>query len=202
MDNGEAYSNALRLNAGGWEQPAENTMPDKRAAYEQLIAPLESQMMRTIWRVVRHQEWAEDTLQEALTTIWKKLRYVCHHPNPRALVLKICLNAAYDTLRKRRRQGRPDELSDLTRLAGPSQERLSSALERKEIEQEVLKAVGELPRKQAAAVLMRIIEECPYDVIAGVLGCSETTARIHVFRGRASLIRRLAHLDPASFEER
>jgi DNA-directed RNA polymerase specialized sigma24 family protein len=142
MDNSEAYSNALRLNAGGWEQPAENTMLDEKAAYEQLIAPLESQMMRTIWRVARHQEWAEDTLQDALTIIWKKLAYVCRHPNPQALILKICLNAGYDTLRKRRRQGRPDVSFDPHRFTGPSQERLSSALERKEIEDEVLAFSG------------------------------------------------------------
>ena len=66
----------------------------------------------------------------------------------------------------------------------------------KETEREILEAVGRLPRKQAVAVLLRIVKEQPYDLIAQAMGCSESTVRIHVARGRARLNKWLAHLNP------
>jgi len=167
---------------------------DEKTIYKQLIAPVESQMMRSIWRIVRHPELAEDTLQEALIIIWKKRERICCHPNPHALILKICLNAAYDSLRKRARFRKQQNSSLLHKLQSPSETTVSQALERKKTEDEIFKAIGRLPKRQAVAILMRIIQDQPYDVIAQTLGCSETTARIHVSRGRARLSQWLSHL--------
>ncbi|MCK7462047.1 MAG: hypothetical protein MZU84_08305 [Sphingobacterium sp.] len=62
--------------------------------YDSLVRPLEPRMMRTVWRIVRHEEAAEDALQDALAVIWKKRDAVARHPNPRALILKIAVAAA------------------------------------------------------------------------------------------------------------
>jgi RNA polymerase sigma factor (sigma-70 family) len=189
------------LDGASQEQSTESLVTDEKTAYEQLITPLESRMMRSIWRVVRHPEWAEDTLQDALAIIWKKLQYILRHPNPQALVLKICLNAAYDTLRKRKQLRKQDKSYDLQTFLDVSDDTAPSTWERKEIEDAVMKAISQLPRKQAAAVLMRVVQDCPYDAVAQVLGCSETTARIHVSRARARLSRCLAHLSSVSFKK-
>jgi RNA polymerase sigma factor (sigma-70 family) len=74
-------------------------------------------------------------------------------------------------------------------------------LEKKQLEEEVLKAIARLPKKQAAAVLMRIVQDQPYEIIAKALGCSEVTARIQVSRGRTRLSHWLSHLRPDSREE-
>ena len=74
--------------------------------------------------------------------------------------------------------------------------RPSDALERREQREAVLEAIAQLPPRQALAVLMRVVEEQPYAVIASALGCAEITARIHLMRGRARLGRLLAHLAP------
>lgn len=176
-------------------------MEDSEGIYEELIAPLESRMLRSIWRVVRNSELAEDTLQDALAIIWKKLGKVRRHPNPQALILKICLNAAYDTLRKQKRYLRHEEISTLSGVPAPPDQGALQVLAAKEMENEVLHAIGLLPRKQALAVLMRIMQEESFDVIACTLNCSEVTARIHVSKGRACLRRRLAHLDPSGMKE-
>jgi RNA polymerase sigma factor (sigma-70 family) len=174
---------------------------DSEGIYEELIAPLESRMLRSIWRVVRSSDLAEDTLQDALAIIWKKRGMVRRHPNPQALILKICLNAAYDTLRKRKHSLHHEEISVLTNVPGPPDQEAVHALAAKEMEKEVLQAIGRLPRKQALALLMRILQEESFDVIARTLGCSEVTARIHVSNGRARLQRWLAHLDPHAGKE-
>lgn len=151
-------------------------------------------MLRSIWRIVRNPEDAEDTLQEALTVIWKRLDRVRNHPNPRALIMKICTNCAYDTVRRTRRHASRMETSrEPEDLAGDGS-LVRDLLIQREQEREIVNAIGRLPRKQAVCVLMRVVEEMPYEEIAQALGCSATTARIHVSRGRARLQGRLAHL--------
>lgn len=186
----------------------ESALTDRDFSYDRFIRPNEGQMTRVVWRIVRNPEDAEDTLQDALSTIWKKRRLVCGHPNPRALILKICINAAYDMLRKRRRRRKHEKSStlhlhsqqeDKPDLANPVTASHTSALDQlvqEETEGEILEAIGRLPRKQAVAVLMRIVKEQPYEVIAQAMGCSESTVRIHVARGRARLNNWLAHLNP------
>lgn len=194
--NSQAIGSEDRLN-----RRSEGRVEDFEGIYEELIAPMESRMMRSIWRVVRNSELAEDTLQDALTIIWKKLRVVRRHPNPQALILKICLNAACDSLRRQRRSRRHEEISTLTNTAAPSDQGAMRTLAAREMEDEVLRAIARLPRKQALAVLMRIMQEEPFDAIARTLGCSEVTARLHVSKGRARLQRWLAHVVPSAGKE-
>jgi RNA polymerase sigma-70 factor (ECF subfamily) len=172
-----------------------------QTVFELLIKPVEHQMMRSIWRIVRDPEMAKDTLQESLTKIWKNLDRIQSHPNPRALILKICLNAAIDSLRKRKRLNQHEKKELLHRFPIQSGTKDYEALERKKIEAEILKAIGRLPRRQAVAVVMRIIQDQPYEVIAQAMKCSETTVRIHVSRGRARLSLWLSHLKPVSLKE-
>lgn len=170
----------------------------ENVSYEELIAPVRERMMRIIWRIVRDPDEAEDTMQEALTLIWKKLDRFSGHPNPQALVIRICVNAAVDALRRQRRHRRFVDARVLDRLPAPKS---SDGWERKETEIKVREAIGRLPRKQAAAILLRVLEERPYEEIARTLGCKENTARTHVLRGRIKLSRWLSHLRPSLSEE-
>jgi DNA-directed RNA polymerase specialized sigma24 family protein len=62
---------------------------------------------------------AEDCLQDALAVVWKKRLQIRLHPNPQALILKICLNAAYDSLRRLERMRRQTDLSQLDNAPAP-----------------------------------------------------------------------------------
>jgi RNA polymerase sigma factor (sigma-70 family) len=205
--NGLEMSSVISLNSKAVDcQECPNRRPevlveDFEGIYEELIAPMESRMMRSIWRVVRSPELAEDTLQDALAVIWKKRRQVRRHPNPQALILKICLNAACDAQRMQKRHGRHETVLTSSSMPGTTEQGAMHALAAREMEDQVLRAVAQLPRKQALAVLMRILQEESFDVIARTLGCGEITARIHVSKGRARLRRLLAHLKPSDRKE-
>lgn len=173
----------------------------KSLYYEQLIAPVESQMMRSIWRIIRNREAAEDTMQDALIIIWKKLDRICRHPNPHAFILKICMNAAYDTLRRTRRIRQREESTNIQNFPAESEADGLERLEKRNVEFEILDAIRRLPRKQALAVLMRVVQGQPYDAIAQVLECNEVTVRIQVSKGRAKLNRWLSHLNPTPTKE-
>lgn len=169
---------------------------DAEAFYEEYLAPLETRMLRTAWRVVRDEERARDALQDAMMVTWRRRERIRTHPNPEALILRICTHAAIDATRRGRRRGTEIELPEA--LVEGSGRGPAAALEAREVREDVLAAIGQLPEKQAAAVLMRVVEERPYRDIAETLECAEVTARIHVMRGRARLGRLLAHLGPAS----
>ena len=170
-------------------------------AYGTLIGPIEDKMIRSIWRVVRDPDDAEEAFQEALATIWKRLDKIGRHPNPHALILRICINAAYDVLHRKIRQRWREELKAIpTEITDPRPspaERLSGQEERAEI----IRAIGQLPRKQAEAALMRFVQELSYQEIAQALGCSEVTVRTHIARARTRLSKLLAHLAPHSPKE-
>ncbi len=167
---------------------------DDRTIYEELIAPMESTMMRSIWRVVRNTDLAEDSLQDALAVIWKKRSQICRHPNPPALILKICLDAAYSSLRKTGRLRRQTDLSQLDDAPAHFHRDADRVLREKELEEQVQQAIRRLPRKRALAVMMRLIHEQSFEVIAQALNCSEITVRIHISKGRAQLKKWLSPL--------
>jgi len=185
----------------GFDLPAalDYIVPERAAAvetpefdYDVLVRPLESRMMRSIWRIVRQREAAEDALQDALALIWKKRDVVARHPKPEALILRIAVSAAYDAVRKSRRRlrheipGLPDDRVD---DAAPE---VGKGIEDRDLRTAILGAIGRLPRRQAMAVLLHIVEELSYEDIARALGCSESTVRVHVMRGRERLARHLA----------
>ena len=60
--------------------------------------------------------------------------------------------------------------------------------------EEVRKAIGALPEKQRAAVLMHKYEEMEYSQIARVLNCSESAVKSLLFRAYETLRARLAHM--------
>ena len=173
-------------------------MNDRQREYERLIAPIEDRMMRAVWRVSRDPDDTEDAFQEALLTVWKRWDRVRRHPNPHALVLHICINAAHDVLRRKVRRGKwleagavPEDIPDSSASAIQN---ISGA----ERDAQVLRAIGLLSKNQARAILMHVVEEIPYGDVAAALGCREVTARKHVARARARLRTLLARQEEPS----
>jgi RNA polymerase sigma-70 factor (ECF subfamily) len=165
--------------------------------YDALLRPMQDQMLRSIWRITRIAQDAEDALQESLAIIWKRRARIGRHPRPQALILRICVNCACDVLRARLgRQSRETALLEPDALHAkdcPVDQRLHS----QELSDNISRALVRLSSRQATAVLMRYVLELPYQEIGDALGCSEATARVHVNRARQRLSRLLAHLAPS-----
>jgi len=164
----------------------------REAEFERLVLPHRARMMRTVWRILRDENLAEDALQEALATLWRKLPRLSCHPNPEALVLRVATDAARDQLRARLR--RDKRTMPLQVVEDRGADAGVDPVERAAVAREVLGAVRRLGRRQATAILMRAVEEMPYRAVAQALGCSEATARVHVVRARGKLRAWLGHL--------
>ena len=171
---------------------------DREAEFARLVLRQQARMLRSIWRVVRDPDLAEDALQDALTTLWRKLPALVRHPNPDAFVLRVCLNAACDHLRARTRRRRRD-----VPLDGETARRVArtEVSQESSVQDDVLEAIRRLRRREATAILLRALGDESYETIARALGCSETTARVHVTHAREKLRRWLSHLCRHSHEE-
>lgn len=157
-------------------------------------------MIHSVWRIVRDRDDFEEAFQEALATIWKRIDRVRRHPNPHALILRICANAAYDALRRKFRRQRREVCGVPESIADPAPAVVVSLVADQDRE-EIFQAISRLPRNQAEAFLMRFVQNLSYSEIAGALGCTQVTARTHVMRARAKLSESLAHLDPRPARE-
>jgi RNA polymerase sigma-70 factor, ECF subfamily len=176
-------------------------MMDNHQEYERLIAPIEARMIRVVWRILRDASDAEDAFQQALLIVWKCWDRILTHPNPHALVLHICVNAAHDLLRRKARLNRRSETSVIWEdiaVSSPSAVQLISHAEQSS---QLRRAIGLLSRNQGRAILMHAVEEMPYSEIAALMDCREVTVRKHVARARAKLRTLLPHLIPAGHKE-
>ena len=60
-----------------------------------------------------------------------------------------------------------------------------------ETDHELWSAVGSLPGRQRAAVVLHYLEDRPVREIAEILGCSQSTAKVHLHKARTNLSQRL-----------
>ena len=181
--------------AGGRHREA--SMDQRQLAYERLIAPIEARLIRIMWGIVRDPAEAQDALQDALTVIWRRWDRLQTHPNPEALVIRICINAAYDALRRKHRRLRWFVTEDVrVDPADPAPSALE-AVAGGEAQLRVRQAIASLSRNQATAILMHAVEGIPYEGVAAAMHCREVTVRTHVARARAKLRARLADLVPS-----
>ena len=155
--------------------------------YETYIKPIEDRMIRSVWRITRNSQDSEDAMQNALVLICKHRTRIEKHSSPQAFVLRICLDAACDVVRKRgrdRRRIQTDAVDDqIIDGATPPPEEII----RRELADEVVAAIRRLSRSQAIAIALRAFEDLPYEEIAAALNCTAATARKHVERARTSL---------------
>jgi RNA polymerase sigma factor (sigma-70 family) len=176
--------------------PRPDPVSSDDAFYDTYLAPLETRMLRTAWRVTRDPDRARDALQDAMARIWARRDRVRTHPNPEALVLRISIHAAIDALRRERRRRQAEDFTGSPAWPATPPTGPAAALERSEVRELVLDAVARLPEKQAAAVTLRVLHDQSYGAIAAALGCAEATARVHVLRGREKLRHLLQVLAP------
>lgn len=123
---------------------------------------------------------AEDITSETFVRLWTSSEPI------RSQTIKgyLCTIARNLFLQGMRRQSRRAELSEelADKTAGP-QER---AEQRDELER-VMARLQKLPELDRAALLMRALEELPYEEIAVALGISVPAAKVKVHRARLAL---------------
>lgn len=157
--------------------------------FDRIIAPMRQRMVNAVWQVVRDADATEDVVQEVLTRVISQFERVRRHPNPPALLVRMCVNAAIDHLR--RNHSRPAAVQCIPERHDPHDGAHAGMVER-ETRSRIVAALTKLPPREAEAMALLALEELPYPEIARAMGCREATVRVMVTRARRRLRKELA----------
>ena len=151
---------------------------DEDTGYSRFFRDQYPRVVRTIHLIVHDQARAEDIAQDAFLGLLKDWPRISGYERPEAWVRRIAIRMAVRGLRRDR------SFSALRMHLLPR-----PAAEPRDLD--VADAVRLLPRAQRAAVALFYYEDRPVAEIAFILGCTESTARVHLHHARQRLAKLL-----------
>jgi len=169
------------------------------ASFSILLEKHRASVIHFVYRLVQEPAVAEELAQEAFLRVYRSRE--SYEPTAKftTWLFRIATHLALNWLRDEkheRGQERLDEASpDLpARQISDRRPTVEQQLVYRDRVEEIRRAIGTLPGKQRAAVLMHKYEEMEYTQIAKVLGCSESAVKSLLFRAYETLRARLAHM--------
>ena len=147
-------------------------------SFADFVTQRSPRLLRTAYLLTRDWSYAEDLLQTALVRAWGAWSRIEADPEP--YVRRVLVNAYFSWLRRRWRHAEQAvaELPD-----HPAADETARADER----QRVWRAMGRLPRRQRAVLVLRYFEDLTEAQIAAVLGISVGTVKSQANRALAKL---------------
>ena len=153
--------------------------------FEMLIEHHGAEIFAYLWRMLGDSDDAEDCLQETFLRAFRAYPRLDTRGEHRAWLYKIATNVARTHFRRRKRMVKHTVDLDPEHLQGglsPGEE-----VDRRERLAAVAAAVGELPHKQRAALILRKYQGLSYGAIATTLGGTEAAARANVYQALKKL---------------
>jgi RNA polymerase sigma-70 factor (ECF subfamily) len=164
-------------------------------AFEELVMTYQHRVFGVALRMLGNRAEAEDVAQEAFVRAHRALGGFRGDAKLStwlyAITSRLCLNRLASGERRMARQGE-DALLRLSD-AGP---RPDAALERRELETALGRAIAELPEDRRIVVVLRDLEGLSYEEIAQVLELELGTVRSRLHRARAELKEKLERFLP------
>jgi RNA polymerase sigma-70 factor (ECF subfamily) len=166
---------------------------DERA-FEELVRKYQQSVFNLIFHNVGYHAEVEDIAQKIFSKIYFSLPKFDNKRPFFPWLYRIAVNQCYDELRRiRRRKVRTftelsmDETEAIEKLASQSEAAPVSPDEGREMHTLLHKLLDQIPEQQKAALVLRDLEDVPYEKMAGILNCTEQAARLKVFRARTRL---------------
>jgi RNA polymerase sigma-70 factor (sigma-E family) len=156
-----------------------------RAEFDAFVAARSPGLLRTAYLLTRDRGQAEDLLQTALTKSWFAWRRI--DGAPEAYVRRVIATTYATWWRRRWRAEAPT--ADLPEVATPDG---TTAVDARDA---LDRAIGRLPRRQRAIIVLRYYDDLSEAEIAAALGISAGTVKSQAARALATL-RRSAELSP------
>ena len=198
-----ALSRAV-LDAGVLERDTE-LMLQVRAGDQRSFALLlerhRAPVIHFLYRMVQNQAVAEELAQEVFLRVYRSRE--TYEPTAKfttwlfRIATRLALNWIRDTKNEKTQESLDEEILE----GGPQRQVADTnpSVEQRMVRSarlaEVRRAIGTLPDKQRAAVLMHKYEELEYSQIAQILECSESAVKSLLFRAYETLRAKLAHMN-------
>ncbi|HEX3979397.1 MAG TPA: SigE family RNA polymerase sigma factor [Solirubrobacteraceae bacterium] len=158
-----------------------------RADFEQFVTASSDALLRTAYLVAWDPVEAEDLVQECLLAVarrWPRVRRMDH---PHAYARRVLINLALDGARRRTRHRQELVGDDAATLAAAPDESSARRLHAVGVRAELIEALGTLPPRQRAVLVLRYFEDLSEAQVAELLGCSVGTVKSTASRALARL---------------
>ena len=179
------------------EPPASSAPPevpvsgvdDPEVAFDALVVATQRSVLRAVSLIVGDGDRALDVVQDAYGRAYASWRRVQRLDAPGAWVRRVAIRQAVKVARRDHR--RPGLEVVAVGRVGDGQDAVDGVDRRLD----VAAALRTLPARQRAAVVLHHLEDRPVAEVAELLGCAESTARVHLHRGRRALASLLGEED-------
>jgi RNA polymerase sigma factor (sigma-70 family) len=169
-------SGGAQSRAAAFAAPAKSAaqVTDARLEYTTFFRREFGPVLRTITLMLRDQTRAEELTQDAFLQLLVHWPKISRYERPDAWVRRVAIRLALRTLRR-------DRLWQLVRggLRPEAPDRPSRF--------DLDGAIRQLSGSQRAAIVLHYYEDRPTAEVAAILGCSESTARVHLHHARKRL---------------
>jgi RNA polymerase sigma-70 factor (ECF subfamily) len=137
---------------------------------------------RVAYSVLRHREDAEDVAQEAFAKAYRNFRQLRDRDRFRAWLARMTWRLAIDRCRAARRREKLESAAGAVDVATPTQ-----AVESREREELLWKAIDTLPAKLRMVLILASIEGHDVKDVASLLGIPKGTVKSRLFMARQRL---------------
>ena len=161
-----------------------------RNAAQTLIDRHLPKLMTLARRMLSDPVEAEDVVQEAFLRLWKHAgAWRPGQAKFETWLYRVTLNQCYDRLRRKPTAS----LDDAAHVTDPAPDPETS-LDKQDISSAITKAIGQLPQRQRAAIVLCHYQDCGNVEAAEILGISVEALESLLARGRRALREKLRHL--------
>jgi RNA polymerase sigma-70 factor (ECF subfamily) len=189
-----AFPDGFASAAGREDGPAGPAVEDREAveacqrgereAFDLLVARHQRAVYRLCYRFVNDHEDANDLAQEVFLKAWRAMPRFRGESSFSTWLYRIAVNAClnFRAARKPPALELPEALPD----PGPgAQARVESSDEARRVRA----AVGRLPERQRATLILKVYHELTHEEVAGILGSTVGTVKANLFHALANLRR-------------
>ncbi|HWO41941.1 MAG TPA: sigma-70 family RNA polymerase sigma factor [Candidatus Eisenbacteria bacterium] len=170
----------------------ERLQQGETGAFEILVRRHQKTIFNLVYRLLGDYDEAAEIAQEAFLSAYKSVAQFRGDANFSTWLYRIAINHA-STRRKNlvsaQQRNVPLETTDPIDERRPDP---ADSLERKEIQERVQKALNTLEPNDAAIILLRDMQDMPYDEVARMLELPVGTVKSRLYRARQALKSRLA----------
>jgi RNA polymerase sigma-70 factor (ECF subfamily) len=201
MPSGIRKSDALSVNE--LVRNCQRTLPEDTRCFEKLVAQSKSQVYRTAYRLMGNRQDAEDQAQEVFLKVYRHIRQIDDPATFPSWLYQTTINTCLDALRRSKRtsattsldtsdeEDDPHEVIPDTREPSPQH-----SVELSEIRDCIENSLAKLDDTGRAIIVMRDLDDHPYEEIARVLGIGLSAVKMRIHRTRIALQKLLRQICP------
>lgn len=169
---------------------------DDRQAFDDIVVRYKDRIVNYVRRMVSDRDDADDIAQEVFVRVYAGLRGFENRSALYTWLFRIATNLCIDYRRRRRRPERQhlslDALPELAASGNSDKERGAvttpeQAAIHSELSVMIERAIGTLPERLRAVVLLHDVEGLPYEDVARIVGCPLGTVKSRLFHARSAL---------------